>query len=259
MKRNVLPMKAKRFAVLLFLGVALQVSSCGKNEPSQASSSATPSSQTSQETAQVAESSGGLTAEPWNGKLNELLTMEMAVKVTGYVASEGKEKYNQVLKSPETHSVKYSWKKGRESTIQNPVTNSEMTVPVDDSVELSWVRDTTLEKFKANYHTPTEEELAQADAAMNNKLGEMESEGRVTADQSQMAKGMASSMAEGLSFDDVSGVGDYAVWNNKDKELKVFVKGMEFQVRVDVGSDEAVNRQKSVEVAQMIIGEKLAK
>ena len=69
---------------------------------------------------------------------------------------------------------------------------------------------------------------------------------------------MASSLAEGLSFDEVPDVGDYAVWNNKAKELKVFYKGLEFQVRVDVSNDEAVNRQKSVEAAQAIIKEKLS-
>lgn len=251
-------MKAKKIAILVLTGVTFLISSCGKNEANTGSSSQTSSSQVAQESSQAAESTSGLSAEPWNGKLNQLLTLDMAANTSGYPASEAKEKYNQVLKNPGTHSVKYSWKKGREGTIKNPVTKSEMTIPVDDSVELSWVRDTTLEKFKANYHTPTEQELANADVAVDKKLGEMQDENKISADQSQAAKGMASSLAEGLSFDEVPDVGDYAVWNNKAKELKVFYKGLEFQVRVDVSNDEAVNRQKSVEAAQAIIKEKLS-
>ncbi len=199
-----------------------------------------------------------MSAETWNGKLNQLLTLEVAANTSDYPAAEAKEEYNQVLKNPGTHSVKYSWEKGREGTIMNPVTKAEMTIPLDDSVELSWVQDTTLKKFKANYHTPTEQELANADAAIDKKLGEMQDEKKISADQSQAAKGMASSLAQGLSYDEVSDVGDYAVWNNKAKELKVFYKGLEFQVRVDVSNDEAVNRQKSVEAAQAIIKEKLS-
>lgn len=132
-----------------------------------------------------------------------------------------------------------------------------MIVPVDDSVEISWVRDTTLETFKSNYRTPTEQELADASAAVDKKLGEMQAQGRATEEQVGAAKGMAGKLGSGLSFDDVAGVGDHAVWNNKAKELKVFYQGLEFQIRVDVSNDEAVNRQKSVEVAQKIIEEKL--
>lgn len=251
-------MKAKKFAVVLFASVAFFISSCAKNDENKDSSPQSPSGHASQDSRQADEPTTGLSAEPWKDKLNQLLTLEMAAQVSGYSASEAKENYNQVLKNPETHSVKYSWKKGREGTIKNPVTKADMTVPVNDSIELSWVRDTTLSKFKANYHTPTEEELAQADAAINKKLVKMQDENKIDADQSQMAKGMASSFAEGLSFDEVPDVGDYAVWNNKAKEIKVFYKGLEFQIRVDVSNDEAVNREKSVEAAQMLIKEKLS-
>ena len=251
-------MKMKKLAPIVIMSVALLASSCAKNESEKVLGAQTPAQQVQESSPAAKPATDGLSAEIWNGKLNQLLTLEMAASASGYTASEAKEKYNQVLKNPETHSVKYSWKKGREGTIKNPVTKLDMTIPVDDSVELSWVRDTTLEKFKANYHTPTEQELANADAAIDKKLGEMQDENKISADQSQAAKGMASSLAEGLSFDEVSGVGDYAVWNNKAKELKVFYRGMEFQVRVDVSNDDAVNRQKSIEIAQAIIKEKLS-
>ena len=63
--------------------------------------------------------------------------------------------------------------------------------------------------------------------------------------------------AKGLSFDEIKGVGDYAVWNNKHKELKVFYKGLEFQITAELSDDEKINKQKSIETAKQIINQKL--
>ena len=254
-------MKIRSLSLFLALSLTLLTSSC-KTESAggagpQPSATTGVASASDVPTASSGGESSGQPAEKWNGKLDELLTLEMAAETSGFPSGEAEVDYNKVLKSPETHSVRYGWQKGRVQMIQNPVTKSEMKVPVEDSVELSWVRSTTLDKFKANYHTPTAQELAQADAAIENKVGEMQAEGRVSQQQAESAKGMASSLGKGLSYDEVSGVGDYAVWNNKHKELKVFYQGLEFQVRTVLSDEEAVNREKAVEVAQKIINEKL--
>ena len=99
------------------------------------------------------ESSGGKTADEWNGKLDQLFTLEMASQVTHYDASEAVKDYNQVLKNPQTHSVQYKWDKGRvevSDKIKNPITGKPMEIPTNDYVEVSWVRTTTLEEFKHN-------------------------------------------------------------------------------------------------------------
>lgn len=199
----------------------------------------------------------GKSADEWAGKLNELLTLDIATSVSKYSASEAKEEYSQILKNPATHSIMYQWEKGREITINNPVLGKDMRIPTDDLIELSWVKSTTLKEFKANYHTPTEQELANANIAVDKKLNEMQDENKINEKQSKTAKNMATSFAEGLSFDEIQDVGDYAVWNNKIKVLKVFHKGLEFQIRTVLSDDEAVNRQKSIEVAQKIIKNKL--
>ncbi|MGF1557141.1 hypothetical protein, partial [Paucihalobacter sp.] len=59
-----------------------------------------------------------------------------------------------------------------------------------------------------------------------------------------------------VSYDEVKNVGEYAVWNNKDKNISVFYKGLQFQLYVDVG-DEATNKSKAITLAQKIINEKL--
>ena len=195
----------------------------------------------------------GKTADEFNGKLDQLLTLEMASEISGYVATEAEKDYNQVLKSPVTHSVSYQWKKGRNKQIKNPINGEMMDIPAKDFIQLSWVKNTTLKEFKFNYHTPTAEELANANKAMSEKANEMQQQGKVDASQANMAKGMASDMAKGLSFDEIKGVGEYAVWNNKYKELKVFYKGLEFQITTEMSDEEKINKQKSIETAQLII------
>ena len=199
----------------------------------------------------------GNSADEFKGKLDQLLTLEMASEISGYAASEAQKDYNQVLKNPATHSVSYLWEKGRNQQIKNPINGKMMDVPADDFIQLSWVKNTTLKEFKFNYHTPTAEELTNADKAMNEKVNEMQQQGKADASQAEMAKGMASEMAKGLSFDEIKGVGDYAVWNNKYKELKVFYKGLEFQITAKLSDDEKVNKQKSIETAKKIINQKL--
>lgn len=199
----------------------------------------------------------GKSIDKYSGKLDELLTLEIASQAIGYDGAEAKKDYNKVLKNPSTHSLAYRWEKGRQKSIKNPITGGSMDIPTDDFVEISWVKGSTLSEFKHNYHTPTAEELANADKAMDAKIKEMESEGKISGEQGSSAKGLATALGEGLSYDEVTGVGDYAVWNNKNKQLKVFYRGMEFQIMVESGNDESVNRQKSVEVAKRIIQEKL--
>ena len=195
----------------------------------------------------------GKSADEFNGKLDQLLTLEMASEISGYAATEAEKDYNQVLKSPVTHSVSYQWEKGRNKQIKNPINGKMMDIPAKDFIQLSWVKNTTLKEFKFNYHTPTTEELANADKAMNEKANEMQQQGKVNATQAEMAKGMASEMAKGLSFDEIKGVGEYAVWNNKHKELIVFYKGIQFQITADLSDDEKINKQKSIETSKLII------
>ncbi|HQV34942.1 MAG: hypothetical protein KA215_02070 [Flavobacterium sp.] len=201
--------------------------------------------------------SGGKTAEEWNGKLDQFFTLEMAVEATGYPASEATKEYNQVLKSPETHSMQYKWDKGRievSEKIKNPITGKPMEIPTNDYIEVSWVRTTTLEQFKHNYHTPTPEEVANASKAMKEKMQEMQNAGKATAEQASMTNEMATALGEGLSFDEVPNLGTYSVWNNKDMNLKVFFKGLEFQVYANLGS-ETKNKQACIMAAQLIINQ----
>lgn len=92
---------------------------------------------------------------------------------------------------------------------------------------------------------------------MDAKLNEMVGEGKVTKDQADLSKGMANGLMEGQSFIPVTHLGDHAMWNTKYKQLKVFYRGLEFEITVEISDSESLNKQKSIEVAQRIIKENL--
>lgn len=233
---------------LIILSIFLFAFSC-KNEGN--------SSALEEETNEAIEQAIGKTSDEYNGKLDELLTLEIASEATGYVPNEARKDYSKILKDPATHSVSYNWDKGRMKKVNNPITNKEMNVPINDFVKIAWVRNTTLEKFKFDYHTPTAEEIKIANEAMDKKLSEMVGEGKATKEQADLSKEMGNGLMNGQSYTEVSNVGDYATWNNKYKQLKVFYKELEFEITVEVSNDESVNKQKSIEVAKQIIKQKL--
>lgn len=192
-----------------------------------------------------ASSEGKALVKKYSTALDQLLTLELAAEVTGYAATEAKKDYNTIFKDPSTHSIQYTWEKGRSGKIRG--FNGDF--PKSDAVSLSWFRATSLEDFKHNYHTPTQEELKKMDEALNENTSNTK--------EGNTAKSMAQGFADGLSFDEIPGVGEYAVWNNKFKELMVYDKGIQFQLYVEVSNDTEINRSKAIELAKKIIETKL--
>lgn len=202
-------------------------------------------------------------AEDFKGKLDELLTLELASETSGYPAAEAKKspdseiekKYNKI-------SISYSWEKS--NRMQNlEVMGRKVEAPKSDKVELSWVKNTTLKAFKKENHDPTEAELKQADEAINKKMAELNSDGKATKQQTDGAGSIAKNAMKNFSVEEVKGVGDYAVFTNTKfagvpiRELKVFYKGLSFQLTVDLSDDTSVNDSKAIALAQKIINQKL--
>lgn len=191
--------------------------------------------------------SGGKKAEAivkkYQGALDQLFTKEMAAAVTGYDVADVEENYSKTTENPDYHDISYSWDKGRISKMKVGGMNFE--VPSPDILKLGWFRATTLEQFKQSYHTPTEEELQRMEEALNEKAA--------SNPNAKLAVDMAKGFADGLTFDDVPGVGDYAVWNNKAKELNTYYKGVQFQLSIVVGDDVEVNKEKTIALAKMIV------
>lgn len=204
-----------------------------------------------------------LIAENFKGKLDEILTLEMAAETSGYPASEAKispdseieKKYNKI-------SISYSWDKTNRSQ-QIEVMGRKMDAPINDEVTLSWVENITLDGFKKKYHNLTEAEIEASNQGIDEKTAELNSEGKVTTEQSDMAKSIAKNAMKNFSVEEVSNVGDYAVFVNQKfagvptRELKVFYNGLSFTLLVNLSDDSSYNDKKAITLAQKIINEKL--
>jgi hypothetical protein len=202
-------------------------------------------------------------AKDFEGKLDELLTLELASETSGYPAAEAKKnpdseiekKYNKI-------SVAYSWEKSnRMQTIE--VMGIKTDAPKPDKVELSWVKNITLEGFKKENHNPTADEMTQTDAAINKKVGELNADGKATKQQTDGASAVAKNAMKNFSVEEIADLGDYAVFVNTKfagvpiRDLKVFYKGLSFQLNVDLSDDKSINDAKAIALAQKIINQKL--
>ncbi len=201
----------------------------------------------------------GIKAEDFKEKTDELLTLEIASEVSGLPSGEAKKKHS---KSFSLESVSYEWESDRTKSIEISKGNS-MKIPIANSIELSWVKNTTLEQFKHDYHNPTPEELKRADEAMKNKMNEMEANGKATNEQTSTATDIAKTAMSKFSVEEVPNLGDYAVFVNsgimgvKSRDLKVFYRGLSFTLAVDLSDNVSDNDKKAIETAKMIINQKL--
>ncbi len=200
----------------------------------------------------------GVKAEDFKGNIDNLLTLEMASQVSGLSAADAVKKHSTTI----IESVIYEWKSDRTREIEISKGNP-MKIPMPNSVELSWVKNTTLKQFKHDYHNPTPEEIKRAEAAMDQKLKELEAEGKTTKESSDVSGGIAKNSISKFSVEEVPNLGDYAVFVNSGmmgvstRDIKVFYRGLSFTLEVNLSDDQSYNDKKSVELARMIVEQKL--
>lgn len=205
-----------------------------------------------------------LLADDFEGKLDELLTLEMAAEISGYPANEAKKspdtdiekKYNKI-------SITYSWDKTKRKR-NLVVMGRTIEAPVSDMISLSWVENMTLEQFKQKNRNPTQEEIDNANKAIEEKMAETKQKVKATEEQMEVASSMAKNAMQNYSVEKVSGVGEFAVFVNQKfagvptRELKVYYKGISFTVSVDLSDNKAENDKKAIVTAKMIINQKLS-
>jgi len=89
--------------------------------------------------------SGTKSLDKYTGKLNELLTRELAAKITGYYADEAIENYSKNI-SPKYHSIFYKWDLGRTRILK--VGAMDLEVPVMELVQLDGLALTSKQDFE---------------------------------------------------------------------------------------------------------------
>ena len=143
------------------------------------------------------------------------------------------------------------------------VMGNKMNMPRRDEIKLSWLENMTLTEFKQQNHNPTKEELESAGKAINNKMDELENDGKATKDQTTAATSITENAMKNYSVEEVPNVGEYAVFANTKmagiamRDLKVYYNGLSFNVTVDLSDDTKVNDAKAIALAKRIINEKL--
>ncbi len=237
----------KKFSILLFLplGLLLMSNSCGSD-----SKKGELKSELSEAIENADKASGTKSLDKYTGKLNELLTVEMAAKVTGYNAAEAIENYNQNI-SPKYHSIAYNWDLGRTRIMK--VGAMDIEVPVMELVQLDGLALTSKQDFEYMNRELTEEDLKNLDQAMNAKMEEKVADGTLSKDQSKMAGDLGKGMMGDLSREKVSGVGELAVWMPGQSSLSVYEDGMTFIVRVNVNGDLETSKSKAAILAKEIL------
>lgn len=200
----------------------------------------------------------GLKAEDFKDNIDELLTLEMAAQVSGLPANEAEKEHSTIV----MESVKYEWKSDRTKKFEISKGNF-MDIPLKNLIELSWVKNTTLEQFKHDYHNPTAEELKNAQAAMDDKMNQLIAEGKASKEQTDQANSIVKGSISKFKVEEVPNLGDYSVFVNSGimgvstRDLKVFYKGLSFTIQADLSDNIVDNDKKAIETAKLIITQKL--
>jgi len=200
-----------------------------------------------------------ISAENFAGKLDQLLTLEMAAQVSGFDAAKAiKEHENKAGKAfgneaKPPRECNYLWENGRTKTITMGANNVQ--AQVKDKVGINWVSNTTLERFKRNYPVLSAEQKTEAAKKLDEEHQKSNGSGSSEADKKVSEVG--SDMVSSLQTEEVRGTGEAAVWYANSNELKVFHKGLTFALVVDISDDKKINKEKAIELANIIISEKL--
>lgn len=56
---------------------------------------------------------------------------------------------------------------------------------------------------------------------------------------------------------EIADIGEAAYWNSKKNYLEVYSNGISFRAKAEISNDDTINKEKTIELAQLIIKEKL--
>jgi hypothetical protein len=231
-------MKIRLFYVMILLGMV----SCG--EKSNSSSLA--------EAVELAESNGLFeAAKAYEGKLNELLTLEMAAKTMGFPAEDADVDYNTTMSNPSFHAINYTWDRGR----TRPMTVANMTIQVPDldRLELSGIQEISKNEFEFQYRVLTPEEIQESNQLMKDALQDRVTKGEITQEQADLAGGLGDGLVGNQIREIVSNVGQAATWMPEDGSLYVYQGGLMFRLTINQGEDAQILKEKLIKLASEII------
>ncbi|MCO6497529.1 MAG: hypothetical protein J5I50_07690 [Chitinophagaceae bacterium] len=212
------------------------------------------------EVSSASKNTSGVDAADFKGRLDELLTLDMAAKVTGFDKAKATKDYENKTagfmgdKDAPPRECNYLWKNGR--TITLTVGGKTVHPAYDDKVGIHSVSNTTLERFKRNYPVLSDEEKEAAAKEFEKQIIENQPELTNTEAGREVTE-TGAGLIRNLDPEEITGVGQAAVWYPKINELKVSYQGLTFALVMDISEDKNLNEEKCIELAKMIIDEKL--
>ncbi len=262
-------MKQRFKLSLIFLSCAMTLASCSKaqqtKENEEVNLDDVISEVNKRRGADPDASGGNKCLLSYAGKMDELLTLELAGKLIGFSPEKAKTQYSKVMKNTDYHSLSYSWKNGRIGEI-SILGGKPLKTEMPDVVVLENLKAISMTQFRKSYRPPTDEEINQMKQVTKDVR-----EGKVQNEEARQAQnkldkmgvdkktvGAASEKMEGLftkaakAYSDVTGIGDAASWNSFESKLYVLSNGVQFCVRVDIG-DEAKEKEKALIIAREIL------
>lgn len=232
-------MRSAMLSLLLLSGLT----ACGEKSTSQA---------TWDEAVAQVESTGLFeAAKAYEGKLNELLTLEMAAQTMGFPAEEADIDYNTAMANPSFHSLNYTWDRGR----TRPMTVANMTVQVPDldRLELSGIQEISRDDFQFQYRVLTPQEIEQSNQLMKDALQERVEKGEISQEQASLAGELGQGLAGNQVREVLTEVGESATWMPEDGALYVYQGGLMFRLSIDQDQKPEVLRQKLIGLAGKIL------
>ena len=199
-------------------------------------------------------------AADFKGKLDELLTVEMAAKVSGFDKSKATKDYENKTagflggKNAPPRECNYLWTNGRTRSVT--IGGKTVNPPYLDKVGINSVANTTLERFKRNYRRLSDEEKEAAGKKLEEQANEKQPK-QTDTEIGRKVTDIGTGLINNLQPEEINGVGQAAAWYPNFNELKVFYHGLSFALVIDITEDKSLNREKCIELERMIIDEKL--
>lgn len=228
----------------LTLAMVLALAACGRQEQAEPSARAELEARLAEARELGASAAEGRVSGPsfadWDGRLQELVTLEMAAEAAGRPAAEAETKA-----PPGAPTITYRWPSDRTREVMGH------RLPAWDEVLVGYLTTrVTPEAFQARFAPVPEEARRRAVEESDRRAREK----GLDEQQRAMARQMVDALSERAPSQPVPGLGDAAVWQqNSPGMLHVLANGTTLQVRVTVSDDDDRNREASVALARRML------
>jgi hypothetical protein len=246
------PCMSRTFPLMLVVALLGSAACSSSDTPAPSATSQSPVEAIERAAAKASPASSAAAANAcllgYQTRYDALLPLEKAAQVASRPAEAAEVEYSKVLKNPQYHSVRYTWKGARTRKVE--VLGREIEVPQHDTVELTGLTSSTLESFKGTYRAATDAD----ESALNAEIDRSKEKALATEGGKAVAKNVGGMLMQvARAYRDVDGIGDAASFNSVESTLYVLDRGVKFAVTVNLDDDAAANRDKAIGLARQIV------